>query len=190
MLSISSKSRPLTFTRALLGLLLLFSAPAWAQESWILIDTDELKLSVMRGDEPVRVFENVSIGRNGATGSKIYRDQKTPLGSFRISRVKENSRYHLFFGIDYPDLLYARRAFEDGVINLEEFDSIRRAHENGVEPPASTPLGGFIGIHGVGDGDLAIHEEFNWTDGCIALNNDEVDELRKWIRLQMVVLII
>jgi lipoprotein-anchoring transpeptidase ErfK/SrfK len=40
-----------------------------------------------------------------------------------------------------------------------------------------------IGIHGLGNGDPLIHEEFNWTDGCIALTNEEVDELASWIHL-------
>ena len=175
----------------LTGFLFTWLGQVWAEEeTWILIDTDELSLSVMQGDEPVRVFDNISIGRNGATESKIHRDQKTPLGSFRVSRIKENSRYHLFFGIDYPDLLYARRALDEGVLNEDEFRSIQSAHEKGIEPPASTALGGFIGIHGVGEGDERVHEEFNWTDGCVAVTNEEIDELRQWIRLQMVVLII
>lgn len=177
------------------GLSLLLCAlvpPAWAQagDTWILVDTDALTLSVMQGEEPVRVFENIAIGRNGATRNRLYLDQKTPIGSFRISRIKEDSQYYLFFGVDYPDLQHARRSFETGIISEAEYGAIRQAHEQGNEPPANTPLGGYIGIHGIGDGDPTIHESFNWTDGCVALTNEEIDELRRWIEINMVVLII
>lgn len=177
------------------GLLLLLcglvlSTQARAQETWILVDTDALTLSVMQGDEAVRTFENIAIGRNGATRNRLYLDQKTPIGSFRISRIKEDSQYYLFFGVDYPDLQHARRSFETGIISEAEYSAIRQAHEQGNEPPANTPLGGYIGIHGIGDGDPSIHESFNWTDGCVALTNEEMDELRSWISINMVVLII
>lgn len=155
-----------------------------------MIDTEERTLSVMRGSTVAREFENISIGRNGVAGRKIVGDGKTPLGSFHISSIRNDSPYHRFFGIDYPDLEYAHRAFEAGTIDAQQLDAIRSAHERGMEPPSSTPLGGRIGIHGIGEGDPRIHEDFNWTDGCVALTNEEVDELLQWLRLGMVVVII
>lgn len=160
------------------------------EETWILIDTDELTLSIMRGEEAVRQFSNISIGRNGATTNKIFRDQKTPLGTFHIVRVNVESPYYRYFGLDYPDLQYARRAFEAGVIDAESLDAIRSAHEHGREPPADTPLGGYIGIHGLGDGDARFHEDFNWTEGCVALTNAQIDELTRWVGLGTLVVIL
>ena len=161
-----------------------------AEETWLLIDTTARTLSVMQGEAAVRVFENMSIGRSGATTQKIRGDQKTPLGTFRVSRIKLDSIYHRFIGIDYPDLAYTGKALESGLIGEADYAAIRSAHEKGIEPPASTPLGGFIGIHGIGEGDPAIHEAFNWTEGCVALTNEEVEELLQWVELHMVVLIL
>lgn len=176
---------------ATIGLALLaWTGSALAEEAWILIDTSERTLTVMQGEQRTREFHNVSIGRAGATPQKVRQDQKTPLGAFRVSRIKEDSRYHLFIGLDYPDLEYARKALEAGLIDDKDYTAIRQAHEQGQEPPASTPLGGYIGIHGIGDGDPAIHEAFNWTEGCVALTNEEVDELLTWVHLQTIVLIL
>ena len=163
---------------------------AAAEETWILIDTDELTLKVMRGEATVRSFGNVSIGRNGATSNKLNGDKKTPVGTFRVVRVNEDSPYHRFFAFDYPDLQYALRAFEEGVIDAANLKAIREAHEHGLEPPADTPLGGYIGIHGLGEGDARFHEDFNWTEGCVALTNDEIDELGRWLRLGTLVVVL
>ena len=51
----------------------------------------------------------------------------------------------------------------------------------GVDPP--TTLGGLIGIHGIGKGDPRVHRDFNWTFGCVALTNEQIDQLRPWVRL-------
>lgn len=169
---------------------LLWGTALRAEDTWILIDTGDRTLTVMQGEKPLREFRNASIGRNGATGHKLRQDNKTPLGSFRVSRINNHSVYHRFIGLDYPDLDYARRALAAGVITQADFTAIRGAHEQGREPPGSTPLGGSIGIHGIGDGDPRVHEDFNWTEGCVALTNEEVDELTRWIRLGMVVLIL
>lgn len=174
----------------LVTLCVMCSGAASDIETWILIDTDELTLSIMRGEEAVRKFSNISIGRNGATTNKIFRDQKTPLGTFHIVRVNVESPYYRYFGFDYPDLQYARRAFEAGVIDAESLHAIRSAHEHGREPPADTPLGGYVGIHGLGDGDARFHEDFNWTEGCVALTNAQIDELTRWVGLGTLVVIL
>jgi murein L,D-transpeptidase YafK len=159
------------------------TAMAQAKDVWILIDTDTLTLSVMKDDSPLRTFENIAIGSNGATWEKRTKDEKTPLGDFRISAVKHNSRFHLFFAIDYPTMEHARRALEDGRIGRSEYQALQTAWERGEPPPQNTGLGGFIGIHGVGAGDMEIHRTFNWTNGCVAITNDEIDELANLVSI-------
>ncbi|MCP5245074.1 MAG: L,D-transpeptidase, partial [Burkholderiales bacterium] len=39
-----------------------------------------------------------------------------------------------------------------------------------------------IGIHGIGRGDPEIHDQFHWTNGCIALTNEQIDQLGKWLK--------
>jgi lipoprotein-anchoring transpeptidase ErfK/SrfK len=55
--------------------------------------------------------------------------------------------------------------------------------DRGNPPPQETSLGGYLGIHGIGDGDKEIHESVNWTDGCIAINNEQLMELADWVKI-------
>jgi murein L,D-transpeptidase YafK len=159
----------------------LCKATEHADDVWVLIDTGALTLSVMQGEIPLRVFENIAIGSNGATWQKRTMDEKTPLGDFRISAVKHNSRFHLFLAIDYPTMEHARRALKDGRISPGEFQAVKQAWIRGETPPQNTGLGGLIGIHGVGEGDIEVHNRFNWTNGCVAITNQEIDELARLV---------
>jgi murein L,D-transpeptidase YafK len=148
---------------------------------WLLIDTDKLLLKVMRADKVERLYENISIGKNGVGKNKKRGDEKTPLGTFKIGWINRNSRYHLFFGFTYPSLEIAKRGFASGTIDFNMYHEIRAAKELGRVPPQNSPLGGQIGIHGLGDADPAIHQAVNWTGGCIALTNEQIDSLDEWI---------
>ena len=167
----------------ILQLLLMLSAAAVsAGEIWVGVDTNQRTLLVMDGARVLRRFENISVGRNGVTAKKMINDQKTPLGTYHVRRINEASRFHLFFGLDYPTPEQAVTAYQSHVINGRELESIFVAHRRGEQPAFDTPLGGAIGIHGLGDGDPVIHQDFNWTDGCVALTNEQVDELATWVR--------
>jgi hypothetical protein len=67
--------------------------------------------------------------------------------------------------------------------------AIQDALLRGETPPQDTPLGGHIGIHGIGSGDPLIHEAFNWTKGCIALTNKQIEQLVSLVPLGTKVII-
>jgi hypothetical protein len=67
------------------------------------------------------------------------------------------------------------------VINEGQYKRIVRAQELGQIPPQDTPLGGQIGIHGLGSADARVHEVFDWTHGCIALTNSQIDHLSQLV---------
>jgi murein L,D-transpeptidase YafK len=150
-------------------------------QPWVLVDTQARTLSVMQGGKPALVFSDISIGRYGATLSKRRGDHKTPLGDFRIAWIREDSPFHRFMGLDYPSLEYARRAYEEGRLSEQELKAIRQAVAKGRLPPQNTTLGGRIGLHGLGGGDPKVHQDFNWTNGCIALTNEQIDQLMTWV---------
>jgi len=154
-----------------------------AAEIWIDVDTGQHILYVMDGDRILREFDNISVGRNGAAANRLLGDQKTPLGEYRVLRINRESRFRLFFGLDYPTMDQATSALLAGNITSEDWQAINQAHQEGKEPPATTPLGGYIGIHGVGQGDTLIHENYDWTEGCVAVTNEQVDELGLFIQL-------
>lgn len=150
---------------------------------WLKVDTEAATLTVMNGDKPQKVFKDIAIGRYGTTDAKMQGDHRTPLGRFTIGWIPETSRYHRFLGLTYPDVERAERALADGKISEAQWQAIRRAAETNARPPQNTPLGGFIGIHGTGAGDPRIHRQYNWTNGCIALTNEQIDRLMAWVRV-------
>lgn len=183
------------FMRSLLVLLLLSMITGFGgtvaaddlgeadEEVWLQVDTETQVLKVMQGQRVIRTFEDIAIGRGGPTRDKRRLDGKTPLGEFHISRINNKSPFHRFFGFDYPRLEHADRALKKGYLDAAGYAAIRQAIRTGRVPPQNTPLGGHLGIHGIGAGDPEVHRDFNWTNGCIALTNREVDELAQWIQL-------
>ena len=169
-------------------LLFLFSVALCAnaeEEIWLLVDTDALTLEVKKGDKTVEKLENIAIGRNGA-GYKRYRgDDVTPRGLYRIGWINTKSAYHRFFGLAYPSVEDALAALDKGLIDSNTFDAIVTAHKKNRVPPQNTRLGGQIGIHGLGRGDEIVHKTMNWTHGCIALTNPQIDRLSRWINKEI-----
>lgn len=151
------------------------------EEVWLLVDTANLTLNVMQGGSLLQKYDNIAIGSNGPTLAKEVRDETTPLGEFRISGFNPRSRYHLFMALDYPTMEHARRALADGRLSPEEFVEVNNAWLAEEPPPQTTRLGGYLGIHGIGEGSEEIHGIVNWTDGCIAVTNDQIEELARWV---------
>ena len=165
------------------------SSAARDRDYWILVDTRKMVLSVLEGNRVRKTFDGISIGRAGAALNKTAGDNRTPLGEFRLVRITSDSAFNRFFGIDYPTVAHARRAYRAGAIDYRDYAAIFNASKKGAIPPQTTPLGGNIGIHGIGPGDPEVHDEFNWTQGCIALTNQQIDDLSRWVYLGMRVVI-
>jgi len=168
---------------SMLALATTASALAEDAEIWLLVDTREMTLTVFQGDSVLRVYDNIAIGSGGVTTDKKKNDEKTPLGAYRIARIAERTPFHRFFGFDYPTAEQALRAVLEGVIDERQYRQIRAAARRGEVPPGDTPLGGYLGIHGIGAGDPRIHAEFNWTNGCIALSNEQIDDMAQWVKI-------
>lgn len=168
---------------------LLSGVAAANATSWIIVDTAAQTLTVMDGNQVKQIFNNISVGRNGPADHHLAGDGRTPLGVFHVAWINPSSRFHLFFGLDYPNHDQAEQAFRQKLIDFDTYYAIRRALFRGDLPPQNTALGGNIGIHGIGHGDLRIHKVANWTDGCIALTNEQIDQLAQWVTLGTKVLI-
>lgn len=159
----------------------LGSSVSLASDVWLLVDTEKLNMEVKKGEKTLAVLENIAIGRSGA-GKKSHRgDDVTPLGNYRIGWINQKSSFRKFFGLTYPDVDHADEALKQGKIDLGTYEAIARAHTAGQIPPQNTELGGQIGIHGLGSANLAIHKTTNWTHGCIALTNEQIDLLSQWV---------
>ena len=159
------------------------------EEIRVLVNTGEASLYVMRGEQMVREFKNISIGRGGTTQYRSRGDHRTPLGTFRVAWIDADSRFHRFFGLDYPHQRHALWGLRKGLIDLDTYNAIYQALRNRELPPQHTRLGGSIGIHGLGRGNPGVHESLHWTNGCVALTDQQVDELEPWISVGTKVII-
>ncbi len=107
---------------------------------------------LMRDGEILKTYR-IALGRQ-PVGHKIRAgDKRTPEGSYVLDSRNPNSRFHLAIHVSYPN----------------ESDTVN-ARKLGVPP------GGDIMIHG---GKLYRHED--WTDGCIAVSNAEMEEIWKLV---------
>lgn len=168
-----------------IALLVLVAPPGAGAEppSWLFIDTVGGTLEVVQDNQVKHVFHNIAIGRNGSDFDRLRGDGRTPLGAYRIAWINRDSRFRVFFGLDYPSNQNAEEAFRRKLIDFDTWFAIRRAHYRGELPPQDTALGGNIGIHGLGSASRFIHEHSNWTLGCIALTNEQIDQLARWVGL-------
>lgn len=114
------------------------------------------RLYLMRGDVILRSYK-VALGRY-PRGHKIEEgDNRTPEGRYLVDYHLRESSYHRALHISYPNS-----------------NDLARAEALGVSP------GGQIMIHGLPNDKTATevgHPLFDWTNGCIAVNNDEIMEI-------------
>jgi hypothetical protein len=106
-------------------------------------------------------------------GDKVREgDGKTPEGEYRVT-LKYPSKFHRSLQINYPNIADAERGLRDGIISRAEHDAIVLANRQCRNPPQDTALGSYVQIHGGGGGTWA----GDWTLGCVAVNNDFIEEV-------------
>jgi len=169
----------------LFSLLLLLCSNSSAVENQydLVISRSSQELKIMNGQQIVKQFR-ITYGKGGKGAKRVLGDKKTPLGVYKIVNFKGNSKFHYFMQLYYPNLLDALYGYKNKIISATEFKNITTAIKNNNTPPQDTKLGGYIGIHGLGettDQKLAIHSEINWTQGCIAMTNEEINDLKKYV---------
>jgi murein L,D-transpeptidase YafK len=152
----------------------------WAQPGQELFIWKSRRLMVLReGDEIVRRFEIV-LGIEPDDPKLRRGDNRTPEGTYFVSEKQTQPSFRRFLGLSYPNVSDAERALHGSLISQEEWADILFANLRGETPPWNTRLGGRIGIHGYGD-----RPELNidWTKGCIAVRNDDIEYLYARIRI-------
>lgn len=150
---------------------------------WVRVDTGKAVTEVWEGNQRHLILEHVAFGRGGISDLHLKGDQTTPRGQFRINRVNQQSRFHLFLGINYPTQRHLDAAHHQGIIDNQEYRAARDHSRIYGEFPQSGTLGGYIGFHGIGDGNPQVHEDFHWTQGCIAMTNEQIETLYESVEI-------
>lgn len=122
----------------------------------IVVEKSARRLSIFAGDKKLKEYR-VALGRNPIGAKQEEDDNKTPEGTYKIDSRNPQSDYHLALHVSYPSNEDTARAAERGV--NAGFDIMVHGIRNG---------GGWIG---------AFHRWRDWTAGCIALTDEEIDEL-------------
>ena len=147
--------------RLLIAPLLLAASVAGAQpsaahaDSILILKRDHL-LELMAGGKVIRTYK-VALGSGGLAPKQREGDGRTPEGHYVIDSRNAASQYHKALHVSYPN----------------EEDR-RRASRLGVSP------GGAIMIHGLPNGKGFIgpaHRLYDWTLGCVAVTDQEIDEI-------------
>ncbi len=126
----------------------------------VLIEKKERRLTLLSKGEVIKTYK-IALGGNPVGPKERQGDNKTPEGTYIIDSRNRDSGYHLSLHISYPN----------------EKDKMR-AKELGVSP------GGDIMIHGIKNGLSwvgASHAEVDWTKGCIAVTDEEMEEIYKLV---------
>jgi len=125
----------------------------------------------------------VALGRAPEGAKRDVGDQRTPEGVYRVAGRARPSRFHRFVPIDYPSEADADRALAEGRLSRSDHERIVAAHGKHVLPPHDTPLGGQLGFHGEGTRWRGESEALDWTEGCIALADSDLDFLIARVRI-------
>ena len=127
----------------------------------VVIDKSDRTLTLYEQGKAVKSY-HVTFGRHPAGRKERQGDDRTPEGQYTIDYRNLGSKYHIALHISYPNA-----------------DDIRRARAAGVSP------GGDIMIHGLRKG-LGwvgrLHRLVNWTHGCIAVTDGEIDEIARAVK--------
>lgn len=135
----------------------------------IVVKKRERALEVFDGNKLVKTYP-VGLGFAPDGDKEKQGDGKTPEGEFYIFVKNPKSKFHLGLGVSYPSKEDAQRGLAGGMITKTQHDQIVKAIDTGKMPLQKTALGGEIYIHGGGAGR-------DWTWGCIALSDSDVEEI-------------
>jgi len=148
----------------------------------VTIEKGERRLVVSCDGVPVKGYF-VALGSAPEGAKECRGDGRTPEGRYYLWRKNRQSHYYLALGVSYPGEADAERGLAKGLIDRGTYERIVRAIRAGKAPPQDTPLGGDICIHGGGMGEVVRQDGRryvrvqDWTAGCIALRNRDMDEL-------------
>ncbi len=123
---------------------------------WVLVEKKARRLTLFFNKKPLKSYD-IALGQQPNGPKRFQGDNKTPEGRYKIDARKKNSDYHRALHISYPSA-------QDAAFAAKEKRS----------------AGGDIMIHGLPNGMDSLgrlHLLRDWTAGCIAVTNTEIEEL-------------
>ena len=145
---------------ALLLLAIKVQGKAKPEADKIVIVKSARTMTLLRGGKTLKTYK-VALGTVPVGPKRVEGDHKTPEGNYVIDAKNAHSRFHLSLHISYP--------------SSADTEAARKL---------ASPPGGAIMIHGLASSFAylgALHRQTDWTDGCIAVTNAEIEEIWKLV---------
>jgi murein L,D-transpeptidase YafK len=140
------------------------------------------RLDVVEHEKIIKTY-TIGIGKNENGHKQTEGDMRTPEGEYKIIVKNPQSKYHLSLGLNYPNKQDAELGLAANIIDQQTHNAICAAHDNGQLIPWKTALGGEIFIHGD-------YQNRTWSEGCIRMTNNDIEELYNMIEIGTSVTII
>ena len=128
----------------------------------VFVDKSARTLQLLSDNKVIKTY-HIALGGNPVGHKQQQGDQRTPVGSYTLDYKNEKSGYYRSIHISYPNTTDKARAKSRGV-----------------------SAGGDIMIHGQKNGFGALgllNQQRDWTEGCIAVTNDEMDEIMAAVKV-------
>lgn len=132
-------------------------------------------------DEEVIATYTVGLGGWPYDHKIAQGDSRTPEGEYYICVKKNSAKFYRSLGISYPNKEDAANAYKFGTISKKQKNAIDAAIDARQQPLWNTAIGGAIMIHG--EGEEGWGGEYDWTAGCIAVNNEVIDILWEYCKM-------
>jgi murein L,D-transpeptidase YafK len=134
-----------------------YDGPAVTQ---VAVYKNKRRMHLLSGDMILKSYD-LGLGNAPVGQKKFEGDGKTPEGLYYINRFNPRSRYHLSIGISYPNERDRAYAAQFG-----------------------RSAGGDIMFHGRGPGgNVVAPNKWDWTAGCIALTDTEIEDVYAMLRI-------
>ena len=128
----------------------------------VFVDKSARTLQLLSDDKVIKSY-HIALGGNPIGHKQQQGDQRTPVGSYTLDYKNEKSKFYRSIHVSYPNTTDKARAKSRGV-----------------------SAGGDIMIHGQKNGFGALgllNQQRDWTEGCIAVTNDEMDEIMAAVKV-------
>ena len=128
----------------------------------VFVDKSARTLQLLSDDKVIKSY-HIALGGNPIGHKQQQGDQRTPVGNYTLDYKNENSGYYRSIHVSYPNTADKARAKSRGV-----------------------SAGGDIMIHGQKNGFGAfgiLNQQRDWTEGCMAVTNDEMDEIMAAVKI-------
>lgn len=141
---------------------------------YIVVDKSDYELKVY-DEEGWYATYPVVFGSKDLTDKMMEGDRRTPEGSFKITAKRPHQKWHKMLMLDYPT-----------PASWQKFN----ARKSNRQIPQGAKIGGGIAIHGTWPNDNIVVDDFtNWTNGCVSLKNEDLDELAGYLPIGTKVII-